>query len=165
MNTMHPWFYPPPPATGARAPSRLKHLPMLLLVGCLSRPALAQANCALDTVDMLTRGQAADVATRFQGGNAHGLQAKLEAMVEAAGPLSDLAIANGPAFAASERLTARAHGLPDRFAYRGEWVSAKSTAWGRVQWHLAIQLGSHCELLAVHLDRPRRSEGTRAPPD
>lgn len=126
----------------------------LLLTACCGAASQAEPHCALDTVELMARGELAAVAARFRGGETPALRHELQAMLQAVGRFTELAPQSAPAFSASGRLSARASGVSNPHSFRAAWVGARSPLQGRVQWQVALEPDSRCVLLALHLHWP-----------
>jgi len=132
----------------------MKHRNALALLSMLCGAAQASPTCTLEVASLLSQGNVFAAAARFDGGISNSVQKQVSTITTAAGALSNLSLADRPLFAKSTRVSAVVPGLPDRYAYDGAWVNARSSKLGAVQLHMAIKPGSDCTVLAIHLDRP-----------
>lgn len=117
--------------------------------------ALAAPSCGMQATQLLADGKITELAERFEG---HGPETRnqLADLARAAGTLSRLAPSAKPLQGKHQRTSVLAPGLPAKYTFNGEWISAQSARLGRVQIQASIKQGSACRLLALHLDIPQQ---------
>lgn len=121
---------------------------MLLLVANASQ---AQGSCATQAVTLFADGKVTELAALFvQSDNQ--TTGQLSALRKEAGALSSAAAVDKPRFERHARRSVWASGSAQQAAYDGAWINAASSSLGPVQFHVAMQRGSVCKLLALHLD-------------
>lgn len=128
----------------------MKNLLMLLLVVAVSRTAAAP-DCAPTLERTLQSGGIEALAPLFGPPHAR-VRGDLSMLARQAGGLSKLERAAGPRFREFIRQSVKAPGLPRDYGYAGLWIDAQSTRLGPVQFHIALEPGDVCQVLAVHLD-------------
>lgn len=132
----------------------MKYFNALGLLSVLSGVVHASSSCGLEVVSLLAQGNAAAVASHFDGGARKSTREQLAVIAALAGSLSNIAAVARPSFAQSIRVSALAEDLPQKYAYEGFWINARSSKQGPIQWHIAVKPGTDCILLAALLDRP-----------
>lgn len=126
-----------------------------LLAACCvaSAGAAASDSCVMHIARLLSAGETVELAALFATSGAK-LVLALEDLARDAGLLSDLRETPAPAFTRFRRHSVPTIGDVSSYDYQGHWIDARARDGSAVQLHLAVQPGSTCKLLALHLDRP-----------
>lgn len=128
----------------------MKHGLPLLLVAAVSL-AMAGPDCA-STVERTLQSAGIEALAPLFGAPHARVRGDLSALAKQAGDLSKMERATGPRFRGFTRLSVKAPDLPRDYGYEGLWIDAQSSRLGLVQFHIALEPGDACQVLAVHLD-------------
>jgi hypothetical protein len=129
-----------------------------VVLSCSLIVTSAYATCSIPVVEAAANGNFEFAASRFQfTKSAQESQKKkltqdLTTVFNGLGKVTDVVAMPSSKLKEFRRITIAPAQLPARFKFNGQWIQAKSSVLGTIQFQVAIVPGSECKLQALNVE-------------